>query len=48
MPSLDLERDLHRDGLTLIAGVDEVGRGALAGPVMAGAVILPPDLDPSR
>ena len=47
MPSLDLERDLHRLGRTLVAGVDEVGRGALAGPVMAGAVILPPDLDPS-
>ena len=47
MPSLDLERSLHRRGRTLVAGVDEVGRGALAGPVMAGAVILPPDLDPS-
>ena len=47
MPSLELERALHRLGKTLVAGVDEVGRGALAGPVMAGAVILPPDLDPS-
>ena len=47
MPSLNLEHQLHRRGRTLIAGVDEVGRGALAGPVMAGAVILPPDLDPS-
>ena len=47
MPSLDLERALHHRGRTLVAGVDEVGRGALAGPVMAGAVILPPDLDPS-
>ncbi len=47
MPSLDLERDLHSRGFSLIAGVDEVGRGALAGPVMAGAVILPPDLDSS-
>ena len=47
MPSLNLERQLHRKGHTLIAGVDEVGRGALAGPVMAGAVILPPNLDPS-
>ena len=35
-----LERSLGREGVTLIAGVDEVGRGALAGPVMAGAVIL--------
>ena len=47
MPSLELEQALHRRGRTLVAGVDEVGRGALAGPVMAGAVILPPDLDPS-
>lgn len=47
MPSLELEEALHRQGRTLVAGVDEVGRGALAGPVMAGAVILPPDLDPS-
>ena len=44
MPSLDMERTLHRSGSALVAGVDEVGRGALAGPVMAGAVILPPDL----
>ena len=34
-------------GATLVAGVTKVGRGALAGPVMAGAVILPPDLNPS-
>ncbi len=47
MPSLDLERRLHLQGHTLVAGVDEVGRGALAGPVMAGAAILPPDLDPA-
>ena len=31
----------RRDGYTLIAGVDEAGRGPLAGPVVAGAVILP-------
>lgn len=35
------ERRLARDGLTLIAGVDEVGAGPLAGPVVAAAVILP-------
>jgi ribonuclease HII len=29
-------------GLTLVAGVDEVGRGPLAGPVLAAAVVLPP------
>ncbi|MBR7016662.1 MAG: ribonuclease HII, partial [Lachnospiraceae bacterium] len=31
------------EGYGLIAGIDEVGRGPLAGPVMAGAVILPKD-----
>ncbi len=34
------ERALRRTGFRFIAGVDEVGRGALAGPVMAGAVVL--------
>ncbi|MBA3560259.1 MAG: ribonuclease HII [Gemmatimonadaceae bacterium] len=37
-----IERDLRRQGGTLIAGVDEVGRGSLAGPVVACAVIMPP------
>ena len=44
MPDLSLEQRLHRRGLRLIAGVDEAGRGPLAGPVVAAAVILPPDL----
>lgn len=35
------ERSLINDGNTYIAGVDEAGRGPLAGPVVAGAVILP-------
>lgn len=35
------EEKLWNDGLELIAGVDEVGRGPLAGPVVAAAVILP-------
>ncbi len=35
------ERDLNKQGITLIAGVDEVGRGPLIGPVVAAAVILP-------
>ncbi len=34
-------------GYALVAGVDEVGRGALCGPVVAGAVILDPAFDPS-
>jgi ribonuclease HII len=37
------ERKARAAGATLIAGVDEVGRGALFGPVVAAAVILPPD-----
>ena len=35
-----IEQQLLRDGFNIIAGVDEVGRGALAGPVLAAAVIL--------
>lgn len=38
-----LERDLRRDGGEIIAGVDEVGRGSLAGPVVACAIIMPPN-----
>ena len=37
------ERLAARLGYCLVAGVDEAGRGALAGPVMAAAVIFPPD-----
>jgi ribonuclease HII len=47
VPSFVEENRLHRQGYRLVAGVDEVGRGALAGPVMAAAVILPPRV-PSR
>ncbi|MGI8536661.1 MAG: ribonuclease HII [Mycobacteriales bacterium] len=36
------ERALARAGMTLVAGVDEAGRGACAGPLVAAAVILPP------
>ena len=38
------EKDLLSEGYTIICGVDEAGRGPLAGPVFAAAVILPPDL----
>ena len=38
---LGYEREFWRQGLDAIAGVDEVGRGPLAGPVVAAAVILP-------
>jgi ribonuclease HII len=40
-PNLDHENELKSQGYELIAGIDEVGRGALAGPVVASAVILP-------
>jgi ribonuclease HII len=40
-PNLDLELAFWRDGYRCVAGLDEVGRGAWAGPVVAGAVILP-------
>jgi ribonuclease HII len=40
-PSLNEEKLLRARGYRLIAGVDEAGRGALMGPVVAGAVILP-------
>lgn len=45
VPTLILERDFWRKGLALVAGIDEAGRGALAGPVVAAAVILPKKLD---
>jgi len=40
-PNLDHENKLKSQGYILIAGIDEAGRGALAGPVVASAVILP-------
>ncbi|MCC7360478.1 MAG: ribonuclease HII [Anaerolineales bacterium] len=43
VPTLRYERRFARRGLPLVAGLDEVGRGAWAGPVVAAAVILPLD-----
>lgn len=43
MDELTYEREYFRQGYRLVAGVDEVGRGPLAGPVVAAAVILPPE-----
>ena len=40
-PTFDEERGLHKQGYRFIAGIDEVGRGAIAGPVVAAAVIMP-------
>jgi ribonuclease HII len=37
------ERELYRRGMNLVAGIDEAGRGPLAGPVVAACVILPRD-----
>lgn len=53
MPHLKLENALRARGVTRVAGVDEAGRGPLAGPVAAAAVILPvrfrcPGLDDSK
>jgi ribonuclease HII len=39
-PSLRIERQLFRSGVTRLAGMDEVGRGALAGPVSVGVAVI--------
>ncbi|MEX2577849.1 MAG: ribonuclease HII [Verrucomicrobiales bacterium] len=41
MPDLAFENQLRAEGYLLIAGIDEAGRGPLAGPVMAAAVVVP-------
>lgn len=51
--NLQYEKELRSNGITLIAGVDEVGRGPLIGPVVTSCVILPetfnlPDLTDSK
>lgn len=43
MATLRVEKGLFRRGARLIAGVDEAGRGSLFGPVVAAAVVLPPE-----
>jgi ribonuclease HII len=43
-PDLNFELALWQQGFKLVAGIDEAGRGALAGPVAVGAVILPANL----
>lgn len=42
---LNYERRYYQDGFAYVAGVDEAGRGPLAGPVMAAAVIFPPSYE---
>lgn len=44
-PTLDIEQSLWDKGYHYIAGIDEVGRGCFAGPVVVGAVIFPKDCD---
>lgn len=45
MPDLEYEKAARQGGFNLICGVDEAGRGPLAGPVCAAAVILPDDVE---
>ena len=48
LPKIDqnyFEDRLYRDGIFSVAGVDEVGCGCLAGPVVAASVILPRDCE---
>ncbi len=40
LPTLDLEKDLWKQGFKIVVGIDEAGRGPLAGPVVAGAVVV--------
>ncbi len=42
-PTLDLEHELLHAGAALVIGCDEVGRGALAGPVAVGMAVVGPD-----
>jgi ribonuclease HII len=44
LPTRDAERELHAQGYLHVAGIDEVGRGPLAGPVVAAAVVFPLEL----
>lgn len=46
-PTQNREDELRREGYQAIAGVDEAGRGPLAGPVVAAAVLLPDELEPN-
>jgi ribonuclease HII len=43
--SFSFERELFRQGYTIVAGTDEAGRGPLAGPVVAACVVLPEGCD---
>lgn len=45
MPDFEYEKNAQKNGYKFICGVDEAGRGPLAGPVCAAAVILPTDCE---
>lgn len=45
MDACHFEKEAYRRGYGLVSGIDEVGRGPLAGPVVAAAVILPRDVE---
>ena len=46
-PTLRVERGLLREGNRLLASMDEVGRGSLAGPVSVGVVVIDVDSRPA-
>ena len=48
MPDLSFEKNLVKSGYKYVAGVDEAGRGPLAGPVVAAAVILPEEFSSNQ
>lgn len=43
LPTLEIEHSLWNSGYSLVCGIDEVGRGCFAGPVVVGAVVFPKD-----
>jgi ribonuclease HII len=45
VPDFSEEKELQKDGLQYVAGLDEVGRGSLAGPVVTGLVVFPAGAD---
>lgn len=46
LPTLEFETDLWQQGLLRVAGVDEVGLGCLAGPIVAAAIVIPVNVEP--
>ena len=45
VPDFSEEKEMQKDGLLYVAGLDEVGRGSLAGPVVTGLVVFPAGVD---